>query len=257
MRCGEPRSLSENDLDATMPSNLELNDYICGGYFLTKRISRPPDVSNLVPDWVITLSACFTDIAPDLWADADYKYDDERRVQEALKFGISATVVPELVNTFTQANRSQPLPNCFPSLSIAQNFYRYCTDKALVLLVGLGLERSLVPTLYEQLHDDVNQGFGLIERVNANTPLERGGKVLGYEPLGYYATHFHSWLCHNAPIEAYDRFGIRPNSVGFIDSLADAVRVTQNLKATGAERAIWAPWLVVQYGNGESPPFHD
>jgi hypothetical protein len=239
-----------------MPKNIDLDDYICGGYFLTKRISRPPDVSNLVSDWVTTLSSCFTDIAPDTWADADYGHDDVERVQEAVKFGIPATAVSELLNLFTQAVRPQHLTNFFPSLSIGQNFYRYCTDKDLVVLVGLGLERSLVPTLHAQLHDDANQGYGLIERVNAQSPLERGGEVLGYEPLGFEATKFHSWLCHNAPVEAHDRFGIRPNSAGFIDSFADAVQVTQNLKARGAERAIWEPWLVVQYGSGEGSPLH-
>jgi hypothetical protein len=237
-----------------MPENAELDDYISGGYFLVTRINRPPDVSNLVPDSVVTLSNCFTDIAPDTWADADYRYDDEERVQAALKFGIPASAVPELVSMFTQAVRPQHLTNAFPSLFVAQNFYRCCTDKGLVVLVGLGLERSLVPTFHEQLHDDSNQGYGLVERVNANAPLERGGKVLGYEPLGFEATQFHSWLCHNAPVEAHDRFGILPNSEGFIDSFADAVRVTQNLKATGAETAIWEPWLVVQYGSAEESP---
>jgi hypothetical protein len=234
-----------------MSEKTELDDYICGGYFLTTRITRPPFLSNLVPDSVVTLSTCFTDIAPDTWADADYKYDDEERVQAALKFGIPASAVPELVTMFTQAVMPQHLTNAFPNLSIAQDFYRSCADKALVVLVGLGLERSLVPTLLAQLHDDPNRGYGLVERVNANAPLERGGKVLGYEPLGFEATKFHSWLCHNAPVEGHNRFGILPNSEGFIDSFADAVRITQDLKATGAETSIWEPWLVVQYGSGE------
>jgi hypothetical protein len=237
-----------------MPKYPELNDYVCGGYFLTRSISRPPDVSDLVPDRVITLSHRFTDIAPDTWADADYRYDDEERSQSALKFGIPATAVPTLVSMFTQAVRPQHLTSAFPNLSIAQSFYRHCSDRNLVVLVGIGLERSLVPALHLQLRDDVNHGYGLIERVNANVPLERGGKLLGYEPLGFDATKFHSWLCHNAPVEAYDRFGIRPNGEGFIDSLPDAEHVTQNLKATGAETAIWEPWLVVQYGSGEESP---
>jgi len=237
-----------------MPMNADLDDYICGGYFLTKRVSRPAYVSNLAPDRMTTLSACFTDIAPDSWADADYRHDDVEQVQEAVKFGIPATAVPELVNMFTRAVRPEHLTNFFPSLSIGQNFYRYCADKDLVVLIGIGLERSLIPTLHAQLHDDVNEGYGLIERVNANIPLERGGNVLGYEPLGFDATRFHSWLCHNAPVDAYDRFGIRPNSTGLIDSFADVVRITEHLKATGAELAIWEPWLVVQYGSDEESP---
>lgn len=230
-----------------MPSDIDLDSYICGGYFLTKRIPRPPDVSNMVPDSLITLSDCFTDIAPDDWADGGYNYDNEERAQEALKFGIPSTVVPELVRIFTEASRLGHPSHSFPDLSVAQAFYRHCGDKGAIVLLGIGLERSLLPSLRAQLPDDVNRGLGLVERIDANGPLERGGELLGYEPLGYEGTIFHSWLCHNAPVEAYARFGIRTNSRGFIDSFDDAVRVTRHLKATGAESAIWEPWLVVQY----------
>ena len=48
-------------------------------------------------------------------------------------------------------------------------------------------------------------------------------------------------------MEAFNKFGIRPNSAGFIDSLEEAVRVTEDLTATGAETAMWEPWLVVKY----------
>jgi hypothetical protein len=234
-----------------MAEIVDVDAYICGGYFLTKRVSRPSAVSKLVPDWVTTVSECFTDIAPDTWADREYNYGDEERAEEALKFGVPATAIPALVDVFTQAVRPAHLTNAFPTLSVAQSFYRHCTDKNLIVLVGIGLERSLVQNLRTQLQDDVNNGYMLIERVNENTPLEHGGKILGYEPLGFDATKFHSWLCHDVLDEVDDRFGIRPNRAGFIDSLADAVRVTRDLKATGAETAIWEPWLVVQYGSGE------
>jgi hypothetical protein len=235
-----------------MLESIDTHDYVSGGYFLVKRLSRPQDVGHLMPDFFVTLSACFMEIAPDIWADAGYNVHDDERAAEAHKFGIPATAVPALVNLFTQGVGMHHLTNAFPSLGVAQAFYRYCADKTLVALLGIGIERSLIPSLHTQLHDDANRGYGLIERVNANIPLERGGEVLGYEPLGYEATKFHSWLCHNAPVEAYNRYGVRPNRSGFIDSFADAVRVTRNLKATGAETAIWEPWLVVQYGNGSA-----
>jgi hypothetical protein len=101
-----------------------------------------------------------------------------------------------------------------------------------------------------QLGDDVNKGAGLVERVNRRAPLAVSGRVLGYEPLGFEAMKFHSWLCHNAPPDAKERFGIEPNRAGFIDTLSSAVRVTQDLKASGAESAIWLPWLIVRYDEG-------
>ena len=99
------------------------------------------------------------------------------------------------------------------------------------MLVGIGRDASRLQSFKAQLSDDANHGYGLIERVQANIPVERGGEVLGYELLGFESTKFHSGLCPNTPTDAYQLFGIRPNGAGFIDSFNAAVRVTENLKA--------------------------
>ena len=226
--------------------NADPTAFVSGGYFLTKRVGRPQAISDLVPDSILTLSTCFTNIAPDSWADKAYNHEDEERIAEALKFGIPREAVPTLLDQFTKAVESNHITNFFPTLSVAQEFYRYCADET-VVLVGIGLDASRLQSFKAQLGDDINHGYGLVERVDANIPVAGGGEVLGFEPLGFEATKFHSWLCHNAPADAYTLFGIRPNGSGFIDSFNDAVRVTENLKATGAEPAIWEPWLVVQY----------
>lgn len=226
--------------------------FVSGGYFLTKRIRRPQAISDLVPDSILTLSTCFTDIAPDSWADKAYNFEDEERVAEALKFGIPREAVPALVDHFTKAVESKHITNCFPTLSVAQEFYGHCADDA-VVLVGIGLDASRLESFKAQLGDDVNHGYGLVERVDANIPVAGGGEVLGFEPLGFEATKFHSWLCHDAPADASALFGVVPNGNGFIEAFNDAVRVTENLKATGAETAIWEPWLVVRYACRQLP----
>jgi len=68
-------------------------------------------------------------------------------------------------------------------------------------------------------------------------PLDSSGEVLGFEPLGFEATKFHSWLCHNSPVDAFEKFGIGTNSKGFIDKFDDALHVTQHLKARVRNRA--------------------
>jgi hypothetical protein len=231
--------------------NPDPSTFLSGGYFVTKRIGRPQYVSDLLPNSILTLSTCFTDIAPDVWTDKEYKNDDEERIEEALKFGIPREAVPTVVDQFTKAVESNHIANLFPTLSSAEEFFRHCADEA-VVLVGIGLDSSRVSSFKAQLADDCNHGYGLIERVDANIPIVGGGEVLGYEPLGFSGTKFHSWLCLNAPADAYKMFGVRPNGAGFIDSFDDAVRVTQNLKKTGAEPAIWEPWLVVQYASRRS-----
>jgi hypothetical protein len=195
----------------------------------------------------LTVSECFTDIAPDVWADSGYAHEEKARAQEALKFGIPSTALSELVADFTQAARSDGWSNAFADLSVAERFYRASAGSDQLAVVGIGLERSLVSTMEAQLDDDVSKGAGLVERVKRQVPLTTGGRVLGYEPLGFEAMKFHSWLRHNAPPQALERFGVRPNHDGFIDTLSGATRITQNLKATGAEPAIWLPWLIVRY----------
>lgn len=226
---------------------ISVSNHICGGYFLTRRIPRPDSISDPAPTTILTLSNCITEIAPDDWADSGYNYDIEERVVEAKKFGISSEAVPQLVEEFTKAVSSNHITTAFPTLQIARAFYRACEDKSTIALVGIGLERSLLASFYAQRNDDVNRGYGLFERVDKNVELEAGGEALGYELLGFEATKFHSWLCHNSPVEAKEKLGVTPNQFGFVDSLADGVRIRNYLKETGAEQSVWEPWLIVSY----------
>ena len=226
------------------------SEFISGGYFLVKRIARPKYVSENLPATLITLSNCFTEIAPDDWAISGYDYNDAERVAEAAKFGIPAESVPRLVRLLSEEIGSQH-PNAFPSLPLAEAFYRACIDKREIMLFGIGLDPTLLASLDAQRNDDVNRGLGLSERVESRTPLDSCGEILGFEPLGFEATKFHSWLCHYAPADAFEKFGIGTNSKGFIDKFDDALRVTKHLKSTGAEPGIWEPWLVVRYAQAE------
>jgi hypothetical protein len=226
---------------------INFDDYIEGGYFLVRLISRPPEFGEPLPQTILTLSNCFTEIAPDDWTLEGYKYEDSERASEAKKFGIPADVVPKLVKLMTQESGTL-LPNAFPSLTVGMEFYRCCATDPEVALVGIGLHHSLNTSFHQQLDKDINHGYGLLERVDLDRPLAKGGHALGYEPLGFSGTHFHSWLCHYMPKEASEQLGLFPNRDGFIDTLDDAVRITQHMVATGAEPAIWEPWLVARYG---------
>jgi hypothetical protein len=110
-------------------------------------------------------------------------------------------------------------PNGFSSAIAAQEFLsRFITDTA-ILVVGIGLHTSLLSSFRGQLGDDVNRGYGLIERIEENTILSAGGQVLGFEPLGYEGMHFHSWLCSNEPEDVRNGFGIRQMTTVSLTSL--------------------------------------
>jgi hypothetical protein len=229
-----------------LAQTINSDDYIAGGYFLVKRIARPKDLGEPLPDTILTLSNCFTETAPDDWALDGYNYEDDERASEGLKFGIPAHVIPELVKLMSRESGTLS-SNSFPNLAVGTEFYSHCSTNPEIALVGIGLHRSLTESFYAQRDKDINHGHGLIERVDFDQSLSKGGNPLGHEPLGFEAMIFHSWLCHSMPKEASDRFRIRPNQHGFIDSLEDAVRVTRHMAATGAEPAIWEPWLVMRY----------
>src|SRR5258708_3566355 len=114
--------------------NPDPRTFLSGGYFVTKRIGRPQSISDLVPDSILTLSTCFTDVAPDVWTDKEYEYDDEGRIAEALKFGIPREAVPTIVGQFTKAVESNHIANFFPTLASAEEFFRHCADEAVVLV---------------------------------------------------------------------------------------------------------------------------
>ncbi|HEV2221457.1 MAG TPA: hypothetical protein VGR84_00475 [Candidatus Acidoferrales bacterium] len=200
-----------------------------------------------MPEVFLTASDCFADIAPDLWAVDWESYSQKDVAEEAAKFGIPAHLTAELVPWVSSQMIGGLYPNAFLTLPLAKEFVqRFVTDKG-VQIIGIGLHTSLLPSFYGQLEKDMNQGSGLVDRVGRMEPLADGGSLLGYEPLGYEAMHFHTWLCHSAPDEAQKLFGIRPNQNGLISKLEDAIQVTENLVRTGAEPAIWEPWLLVNY----------
>lgn len=224
-----------------------MNEYVSGGYYILKLIPRPKDVSETLPDHLLTVSNCFTTVLTDIlqlqWD--DYDKVSEAIAEEASEFGIPQSKTAELVRWAKAQDNSNYLvyTDVAPALELLDKFI---TDPA-ARVVGIGLHQTFLESFQSQLSKDINKGLGLLELVNERRPPAEGGNPVGFEPLGFEATKFHSWLCHDAPDEAYKRFGIRPNHLGLIDRLEDAKQVNDYLLQTGAEPAIWEPWLVLDY----------
>jgi len=224
-----------------------MSEYVSGGYYLVKLIPRPTGVSEILPDELLTVSNCFTTVASDI---IQLQWDDYQNVRQAIAeeagaFGIPQDQLAELVHWAKAQHNSNYLvySDVAPPLELLD---RFITDRA-ARVVGLALHQNLLESFQLQASKDINKGLGLLELVNEQRPPADGGNPLGFEPLGFEATKFHSWLCHYSPDEVYKRFGIRPNHLGLIDKLEDARQVNDYLLQTGAEPAIWEPWLVIDY----------
>src|ERR1700730_1118008 len=188
---------------------------------------------------------CFTNMVCDINQLQWDNYDKVREAiaEEAMDFRIPPAQIAELVN-WAKAQRNtnyNAYSEVEPALELRR---RFITDPS-AHVIGIGLQISLLDSFTSQLGKDINRGLGSLELVTENLPPADGGNALGFEPLGFEATKFHSWLCHDAPGEAYKRFGIRPNQLGLIDKLDDVRQVNEYLLHTGAEPAIWEPWLLL------------
>jgi hypothetical protein len=151
------------------------------------------------------MSDCFTRVVRDLIQLQWDRYDDVREAiaGEAREFTIPQTQIPELVTWAKAQHNTNYL--VFSELAPALELRcRFITDSS-THVVGIGLKTSFIASFESQLHKDVNTGLGLVELVNARLALVEGGTALGFEPLGFEASKFHSWLCHYAPEEVYKR----------------------------------------------------
>jgi hypothetical protein len=179
-----------------------MTDFVSGGYYVLKDIPRPSDLSDILPNTLVTMSNCFTKVVCDInqlqWD--DYDNVSEAIAEEAMEFGIPPNQIAELVN-WAKAQHNTNY-NVFSEVEPALELRRrFITDPS-AHVIGIGLHTSLLNSFMSQLAKDINQGLGLLELVKEKRSPADGGNALGFEPLGFEGTKFHSWLCHDAPREA-------------------------------------------------------
>jgi hypothetical protein len=224
-----------------------MDDYVSGGYYVLKSIPRPSDLSNTLPEKLLTLSDCFTNVVTDIIQLQWDNYDNVRAfiADEAREFGIPNSRIPELVSwAKAQHNTNYTVySDLGPALDLRD---RFINDPS-THVIGIGLHTSLLDSFSAQLSKDCNRGLGLAELVNERRPPAPDGNEIGFEPVGFEATKFHSWLCNITPEEIYENSGIRPNRLGLIETFDQARTVNDYLLRTGAEPAIWEPWLLIDY----------
>jgi hypothetical protein len=151
---------------------VDMNDYIAGGFFVVPRIPRPTDTSDLLLQNILTLSNCLTAVVPDTWA-VDLGYPaDEDRADGAAQLSIPPTVIPDLVKWVT-AEIGPDRPSAFRSVNVAREFYRRFITQADVLVIGIGLHRSLQASFDAQIGKDPTIRRRIVEASSTERSLAR------------------------------------------------------------------------------------
>jgi len=232
---------------------LDVSQYVSGGYFLAKYAARPECMSaELLPTRILSASSCITDI-PDAWAVTWASYTDSERRKEAAKFGVTPEVLPQMLDWVTSRLESKEVgwPVVFYTVDMALDFARrFLHISEDLALVGIGLRQEDASDWLVEEEPRESEGTpGIYEALSMGHALESGGEVIGFEVLGYDMGSFHSWLCNGLEVDCYRAFNICPNRKGLIRNLEEAIEVAEyaSREEVGAEPVLWQPWLVAQY----------
>ncbi len=231
---------------------------VCGGYFLTHSVTRPPHVAaELMPPDIVSLSECIGDFIPNVWAVDWTNASAEERALEAGKFGITEAALPEIVAWTTEQVNAGTLgwPCVFFSTGEARSFaQRFLQTSSNLRMLGIGLPEELVSEFFTSNRPEPStEAPGIYKAIGRVAEIEAGGKELGWDLLCYNHGGYCSWLCNGLERDVAKDCGVKPNPAGFISSVADALKAAEYCarEDVGAEPGFWAPWLVVEFPNAE------
>lgn len=240
---------------------IDLKDYVCGGYFITKPsvqgFMRTP---NFQPEQVMSLSNCIARwfISP-AWG-----WQIEQNKREILWWGIPETKFDQL-HTFSveMFEKDYYFPNVFLKLSSARQFIKkFLPNAEGVILLGAGLPKNLgqnflsrkLEPLFNAKNENIAQDLSNVSLAfSQNILLRPGGQIIGFEVASYaYNSFGHSWLCSNLQSDMHEQFGINAGDYGLLKSYDDAMKVYEwiaedDMQGRRAEPEPYFPWLIVQY----------
>jgi len=234
--------------------------YLSAGYYVTRLSDRGAHIpSELVPDKLLSASACICDFFPNGWAIAWASVTDEERLKRAAAFGVSSSGLPAVLEWATDAfSKDFGWPNTFYELEAAKDARaRFLPADGDTVIIGLGLHQDDAEVFLKAATPPAPKpGFapigesGIFECVSSGTKIRDGGEFLGFELVATYLGILTcSWLCNGLEAVCANQLGIPPNSHGLVQTYADASRCAEFISRDGmsAEPGLWLPWRLSIY----------
>lgn len=209
--------------------------------------------AKVLPESLWTPTSCICELYPDYWALSWCNPS-----QDAIDAAIRELAINPAEFTTLQEWVEQRLEHGgvgFPGIPLrlevaqqfAANFLRAGPE---IKLLGIGLPEAYVEEFLSEAGPGPGEGApGIYQAVESRALLAKGGVSLGFEPLGYDHGGFHSFICNSLEQDYAKELRLPINEHGRFSDLAACERAVQytRLDSTGAEPALWQPWLVVEY----------
>jgi hypothetical protein len=239
---------------------IQLSDYLCGGYFLSRPrrdYNDPP-----FPDSYLSISGDICDFVPDSWA-IEWAHQDDTPEERAKTFNLE----PETFKTLTEWSTAHigkkfGAWNVIYQLETAQYLRtRFLSHLIDITLFGIGLHSRFYKNFIEKTAPPPTQPgfapngeFGIHTSIKQKRFLAPGGISLGFELVNQGRAGMRcSWLDIGLEKNAQE-MKIQINEFGLIDNLEDAIKYTNlvtegkvKLGAIITEPGPWLPWLLVDY----------
>lgn len=227
---------------------------VCGGYSFVGAATRPAYAkAGVLPGSVWTPTSCICELYPEYWA-FSWCNSPQAEVDAAiLQLGLGASELQPLQDWVEEQfeRGGVGFPGVFlryeTALQFAARFLRTGTG---IKLLGIGLPESYLEEFLSEARPGPAEGTpGVYQAVQSRAPLAEGGVPLGFEPLGYDNGGFHSFICNSLETDYSEKLKLAFNEHGRFAELAACERAVDytRLESTGAEPALWQPWLVVEY----------
>lgn len=182
------------------PGQATFHEFISGGYYLASAARLPDAFSTLLPETLISISPCVAEVGPRCSWESDwgsralkraraeaagecYVPQGQQETLSPIDSAIKQTALPGYVKLHGEP--PQVMPFGFSSFVVASAYYEQFGLP--MQLLGIVLHATLLSSLEVQLGEDVNRGYGLVERVG-----------------------FHSWLCSCLPEVVSEVLSVRP-----------------------------------------------
>jgi hypothetical protein len=241
----------------------ELEEYVCGGYFIVRTANSAGPVefceickAKLPPGEILTMSTCLTVTLPHNWSYQWVNVTDEERRRRAQFWGLAESDLNDFIKWTTERQRAGEIgyPNVLRTLDTARDLLRrFPISRNGWNLLGLGLWRDnaasfvaeYAPIRENELLPDI------AEAVSRELALDPSGQVIGYEVLAWEVNGFHSWFCSLSNQDVSQELGIRPGPNGLLESYDDAVKIASAAvrphDAAPFGSVAWYPWAVISY----------
>ncbi|MGH9887096.1 MAG: hypothetical protein ACREBE_16340 [bacterium] len=208
--------------------------------------------AELLPDQLLTASACIGNFVPDVWSLDWTNISDEERQAAGAALGLAPATLPALMSYVTAGFNEDKFgwPNVVKSADALADLLDLLPRSREWVTLGLALHRNHAAEFLEENAPRDGQGAGgvydiLVKKRSPPT----GGIILGFEPLGFECGHAHSWLCNALEKECFQALGIRPNLNGFLQTDGETERVIRHISRAevGAVPVQWLPWMILDY----------